>query len=453
MNQRSSVDVHTERSQRQAQLEQVVADLLAEAKKRGASSAEAGVSSDTGLSVAVRMGELETVEHTRDNGLAVTVYFGHRKGSASTSDLNAEALRETVQAACNIARYTMEDPCAGLAPEERMASEIPDLDLYHPWDLSVDAAIRLATTCEQVAIDFDSRIENSEGASLNSNAGLHVYANSHGFVGGFPSTRHSLSCSVIAQQEGAMQRDYWYTLGRAAEDLDSAESVGRTAAKRALARLGARRIATCQVPVVFRADIAASLLRSFVSAVRGSNLYRKASFLVDHLGATVFPEFVRIHENPLLPRGLASSSFDSEGVATLPRDLVRDGVLQGYVLDAYSACKLGMQTTGNAGGVRNLSIESGRQDLADLLRELGTGLLVTELMGQGVNMVTGDYSRGAAGFWVEDGELVHPVEEVTIAGNLKTIFSGLLAVGRDVDRRGSIHSGSWLVDRLTVAGS
>jgi len=453
MSHEPSLDVHAEQRQRRAQFEQIVADLLAEAKKRGASAAEAGVSSDAGLSVSVRMGEVETVEHTRDNGLAVTVYFGHRKGSASTSDLAPEALRETVQAACNIARFTMEDPCSGLAPAERMAREIPDLDLYHPWGLSVDTAIDLAEACEQAAIEVDPRIENSEGASLNSNAGLHLYANSHGFVGGFSSTRHSLSCSVIAQQDGAMQRDYWYTVGRAAEDLEAGESVGRTAAHRALARLGARQIPTCQVPVVFRADIAASLLRSFVNAVRGSTLHRKASFLLDHLGAAVFPEFVRIHEDPLLPRGLASSAFDTDGVATQRRDLVRDGVLQGYVLDAYSACKLGMQTTGNAGGVRNLFIESGDQDLEDLLRELGTGLLVTELMGQGVNLVTGDYSRGAAGFWVEKGEVLHPVEEVTIAGNLRNLFGGLTAVGKDVDRRGSFQTGSWMVDRMTVAGS
>jgi PmbA protein len=438
--------------QRQGQLEQLVSDLLAEAKRQGASAAEAGVSSDAGLSVNVRMGEPETIEYTRDNGLGVTVYFGKRKGSASTSDLSPEAVQETVQAACNFARYTSEDPCAGLADAELMAKQIPDLDLYHPWHLEVDQAIAIAQTCEAAAREQDSRIVNSEGASLNSHNGLQVYGNSHGFIGGFPASRHSLSCAVVGKQGDSMQRDYWYTLSRIGEALEGAEAVGQRAAERTLARLGARRIATREAPVLFQADVAVGLLRSFIGAIRGGALYRKASFLLDQLGQPVFPPFVRIHEQPLLPRGLGSAPFDSEGVATQTRDFITEGVLRSYVLDSYSACKLGMHTTGNGGGVRNLRIDSGTLDRQALLQRMDTGLLVTELMGHGVNNVTGDYSRGAAGFWVERGEIQYPVEEITIAGNLKTMFMGLLEVGTDIETRTSVQTGSWLIDRMMIAG-
>jgi len=442
----------TDLSERQSHFQAMVEELLAEASRQGASAAEAAVSTDAGLSVNVRMGDVETIEHTRDNGLGVTVYFGHRKGSASTSDLSPEAIRETVQAACNIARYTMEDPCAGLAPADLMARRLPDLDLYHPWVLEVDRAVELALACEQGALALDKRISNSEGAGLHSYTSLLVYGNSHGFLGGYPSSRHSLSCAVVAQEGTSMQRDHWYTQARASGELEDAPQVGRQAAERALARLGAHPIATRQVPVLFAAETAGSLLRSLISAIRGSNLYRKASFLLEQLEQPIFPEFVHIHEQPLLPRGLASAPFDAEGVATKPRDLVTGGVLQGFVLDSYSACKLGMQTTGNAGGVRNLRIDSGPLDRSALIREMGSGLLVTEMMGHGVNTVTGDYSRGASGFWVENGEIRFPVEEVTVAGNLKDMYRGLLAVGSDVDRRGSTQSGSWLIDRMTVAG-
>jgi PmbA protein len=439
-------------SQRQERFQTLVEELLAEARRQGASAAEAAVSSDAGLSVNVRMGDVETIEHTRDNGLGVTVYFGKRKGSASTSDLSAAALRETVQAACNIARYTMEDPCAGLAAAELMATQVPDLDLYHPWALEVERAVELALACEEAALTLDKRIGNSEGASLNTYTGLHVYGNSHGFIGGYPTSRHSLSCAVVGQEGTSMQRDYWYTQARASGELEDPAEVGRKAAERTLARLGARSVSTRQVPVLFAAEVAGSLLRSLISAINGSNLYRKASFLLDQLGQPVFPEFVRIHEQPLLPRGLASAPFDAEGVTTRPRDLVSGGVLQGYVLDSYAGCKLGMQTTANAGGVRNLRIDSGALDRSGLMRQMGTGLLVTEMMGHGVNTVTGDYSRGASGFWVEQGEIRFPVEEVTIAGNLREMYRGLLAVGSDVDRRGSTQSGSWLIERMTLAG-
>ncbi|MEW8299667.1 MAG: metalloprotease PmbA [Candidatus Thiodiazotropha sp.] len=439
-------------AQRKAELQQLIEDLLAEARRQGATAAEAAVSSNAGLTLTVRLGETETIEHTRDNGLGVTVYFGHRKGSASTSDLSPQAIRETVEAACNFARYTSEDPCSGLADAALMATEIPDLDLYHPWHQGVDEAIELALRCEDAARDFDPRIFNSEGASLNSNDGLHVYGNSHGFIGGYPSSRHSLSCAVLGKQDGSMQRDYWYTRCRQSERLESPEQVGRRAAERTVARLNARQLPTQQAPVLFQADVAVGLLRSFIGAIRGAALYRKASFLLDHLGRAVFPAFVNIHEEPHLPMGLASAAYDNEGVATRSREFVRQGVLESYVLDSYAARKLGMQTTGNAGGVRNLRISSGELDREGLLRKMDRGLLVTELMGQGVNMVTGDYSRGAAGFWVEAGEIAYPVEEITIAGNMRDMMMGLLEVGSDLETRSSVQTGSWLIDRMMIAG-
>lgn len=434
------------------ELESLVQLVLDEARTRGASGAEAGVSMEAGLSVTVRLGEVETLEYHRDRGVGVTVYFGQRKGSASTSDIAPQAVRETVQAACDIARYTSEDPCAGLADADCMARDMPDLDLCHPWGVDATAAIEIAQCCETAAREADTRINNSEGATLSSHQGLRVYGNSHGFLGGYPSTRHSLSCSVIAGKDEQMQRDYWYTVSRRHTELEAAEQVGKMAAERSVRRLNGRKVATRHVPVLFAAEIATGLFRSFIGAIRGGNLYRKSSFLLDHLGKQVFPGFVHIHEQPHLRGALGSAPFDSEGVATSNRDLIRDGVLQGYVLDTYSARKLGMQTTGNAGGVHNLTVESGAQDFPDLLRDMGTGLLVTELMGQGVNMVTGDYSRGAAGFWVENGHIQYPVEEVTIAGNLKDMFMGIRAIGKDVERRGNIRTGSVLIERMTVAG-
>lgn len=437
---------------RQNKLQRLVDELLVEAKKQGATSAEAAVSSDSGLSVTVRMGDVETIEHTRDNGLGISVYFGQCKGSASTSDLSPQAVIDTVKAACSIARYTSEDDCTGLADPELMAKDIPDLDLHHPWPVTVDAAIELGKTCEAAALNHAAQINNSEGATLNTHSGLHVYGNSHGFIGSYPSSRHSLSCSVIAQDDNGMQRDYWYTSARAHEQLDAAEEVGRKAGERALARLGSRKIGTREAPVLFQADMAVGLMRNLVGAINGSALYRQSSFLLDHLGKQIFPEFVHISENPLLLRGLASAPFDAEGVATQAREIVDQGILQSYVLNSYSARKLGMQTTGNAGGVRNLSIQLGELDLAGMLQQMGTGLLATELMGHGTNMVTGDYSRGAAGFWVENGEIQYPVEEITIAGNLKQMFRQLVAVGKDIDPRYSVRTGSWLIESMTIAG-
>jgi PmbA protein len=439
--------------EQQANIQQIVEDLLKEARQQGADAAEAGASQDAGLSVNVRLGELETVEHTRDNSLGITVYFGRCKGSASTSDFSPRAIRETVSAACDIARFTTDDPCAGLADAHLMATDYPQLDLYHPWELTTAQASDLCLACEDAARSQDARIANSDGASLNSASGIQVYGNSHGFVGGYPFSRHSLSCAVVAQDDSGMQRDYWYSVDRRGAGLDSPEHVGITAAQRSLARLGGRQLTTRSAPVIFRADVAPSLLRSLISAIQGGSLYRKASFLLDHLGEQVFPEFVHIHEDPLKVRGLGSAPFDSDGVATAAKDLVAGGILKSYVLDSYSARKLGMQTTANAGGVHNLIIDSGDMDLSGLLGQMGSGLLVTEMMGQGVNPVTGDYSRGAAGFWVENGEIAYPVEEITIAGNLKDMFRNLVAVGNDTDVPGSTHSGSWLIDRMTIAGN
>lgn len=434
------------------ELKNLVRDILDEAKRQGASAAEANVSVGQGLAVTVRLGEVETVEHTRDKGLAITVYFGHQSGSASTSDFSPQAVRETVRAACTIAKYTAEDRYSGLADADRLARDIPALDLYHPWAITLEAAIEQARACEAAAREADARIGNSEGASLNKSENVEVYGNSLGFIAELPTSRHSLSVSVIAQDASGMQRDYWYSVARDANDLESAVAVGRRAATRTAQRLGARKLKTCQVPVLYEAPVAASLLSHFVGAIRGSALYRGSSFLLDALGKPVFADAVQIREEPHIKKALGSAPFDNEGVATRARDLVKDGVLQGYVLDSYSARKLGMTTTGNAGGVHNLSIAPGADDLPALVKRLHKGVLVTELIGFGVNNVTGDYSRGAAGFWVENGEIQYPVEEITIAGNLKDMYRGLVAVGRDIDVRGNMRTGSILIDRMTVAG-
>ena len=434
-------------------LSRIATEALDKAAGLGASAAEVGVSRDSGLSVNVRMGEVDTLEYHRDKNFAVTVYFGHRKGSASSTDFRPDALTSTVRAACDIARFTAEDECAGLADPELMAAELPDLDLYHPWDLDAAAAIEQARACEQFAREYDARISNSEGASVSSHGGASVYANSHGFVGTRLGTRHSLSCSVVAASGGGMQRDYWYSVARDSSGLETPEQVGRRAAERTLRRLDARSVKTGSYPVVFSNEMARSLIGHLVAAVRGGALYRKASFLLDHLGRQIMPSFVQIGEHPLIRGAMGSAAFDNEGVATRERDLVSAGVLQGYVLDSYSARKLGTRTTGNAGGVHNLILQPGPHSPSDLLGQMGTGLLVTEMMGMGVNIVTGDYSRGAAGFWVENGEIAYPVDEVTVAGRLQDILLGVAALGDDLDRRGSVQTPSILVERMTVAGS
>lgn len=434
-------------------LRSLVSECLDEARRQGASGAEAGMSVNFGLSVSVRLGDVETVEHHRSQAVGVTVYFGQRKGSASSTDLGYSALRETVVAACRIARYAAEDPCAGLPEPELLAREFPDLDVYHPWEIGAEQAIEIALSCENAARAVSPLISNSEGAQLDTFKGVRVLGNTAGFLHGMANSRHSLSCSVLGQQGESMQRDDWWTVARAAEDLERPEDVGRKAAERTLRRLGGRSISTRECPVIFAADVAGGLLGHFIAAIRGGNLYRKSSFLIDSLGQTIFPPFVQIHEQPHLKRALGSTAYDAEGVATHARHLVRDGVLQSYVLSTYSARKLGLTTTGNAGGVHNLTIDPGDLDLPALLRRMNTGLLVTETLGQGVNIVTGDYSRGAAGFWVQGGEIQYPVEEITIAGNLRDMFRGMLAVGNDVDFRGNTRSGSILIDRMTVAGN
>lgn len=437
----------------QAPLTAVVEKILAQARRQGASAAEAGVSVGQGLSVTVRLGEVETVEHNRDKHLGLTVYLGQKSGSASTSDFSDAAIHDTVRAACSIAKYTAEDECAGLADRDRLATEFPDLDLYHPWNPGTAQAIELARECENAARRVDTRINNSEGATVSTQEGVEVYGNTHGFIGVMPATRHSLSCSVIAQDDTGMQRDYWYSTARHHSDLDSPVDVGVQAGRRAVRRLGARKLDTRQTPVIYEAPVASSLLSHFINAVRGSSLYRGASFLLDHIDKPVFTEHVRIFEQPHLKKGLGSAAFDGEGVGTVEHDIVTAGVLRSYVLDSYSARKLGLQTTGNAGGVHNLTISTSEHNLPTLLQHMGSGLLITELIGYGVNVVTGDYSRGAAGFWVDGGEIQFPVEEITVAGNLKQMFGDFVAVGNDVDIRSNIRSGSILIRRMTVAGS
>lgn len=435
-----------------AQLQEMSADVLRRAKDAGATAAEAEISLGFGQNVSVRMGETETIEYNRDKGVSVTVYFGQQKGHASTSDLSPQAIQDTVSAACNIARYTAKDEFCGLADADLMAKDIPDLDLYHPWALSVDDAISLAKECEASARGVDARITNSEGASVSTYEGMFAYANSHGFNGGYATSRQGMSCSVIAEEADSMQRDYWYTTARSAKDLDSANAVGRLAGERTVRRLGSKRIKTAQVPVLFEASLASGLISHLISAISGGNLYRKSTFLLDSLGKQVMSSHITIEEQPHLLKGLASSPFDNEGVATKPRTLIKDGVLNGYMLSSYSARKLGMQSTGNAGGNHNLIVSHGDLDLNGLLKMMGTGLLVTELLGHGINMVTGDYSRGAAGFWVENGVIVHPVEEITIAGNLQTMLKQIVAVGSDVLVQGSKQVGSILIENMTVAG-
>ncbi len=434
-------------------LKEIVAELLKESKKLGVDAAEMGISSGSGLSVSVRLGETETIEFNRDKSFGITVYKGKRKGSVSTSDLRLEALRASLEAACRIAKYTEEDACSGLAESEYMAKVIPDLNLYHPWEIKPEDAILLAKECEASALKFDEKITNSEGASFSTHTHYRVYGNTHGFIGAYPSTLHSLSCVVIAKAGDCMQRDYDYTTARNSRDLDPKVAVGQKAALRTLRRLNARKIKTCKSPVIFSSEIAGGLLKNFIAAISGGNLYRKSSFLLNHLDKQVFPDFISIEEQPHLLKGLGSAPFDQEGVATKQRVIVEGGILRSYVLSSYSARKLNLRTTGNCGGVHNLVVSHQNCDLAQLLKEMNTGFLVTELMGHGVNLVTGDYSRGATGFWVENGEIQYPIEEVTIAGNMKEMFRKLVAIGNDTEHRSNILTGSIWIDNMTIAGT
>lgn len=432
----------------QAMAEQV----LAAAKAKGATAAELDIDKSMGLSVEVRMGQVDKLQYHRDQGINLTVFFGHRKGFASTGDFSPQALADTLEAACRIARYTSEDDFNGLADAERMATEFPKLDLYHPWELNADMAIDMALQTEAVAREHDARITNSEGAGVDSYAGMSLYANSHGFMGVSHSTRHSLSCSVVAQDGDSMQRDYWYSVSRVPGLLESADSVGAEAAQRTVRRLNARSLFTREAPVLFVPQMARGLIGQLVSAIMGGAQYRKASFLLNSIGQQAFPDFVHLREDPLIRQALGSRSYDAEGVATQARDIVKDGIIQGYFLGSYSGRKLGMPSTGSASGVTNLLLADTGISFPDLLAQMGTGLMVTELIGNGVNGITGDYSRGAVGYWVENGMIVHPVEEVTIAGNLKDMFKGIVAIGDDVDERGSIRTGSILIDKMTIAG-
>lgn len=433
-------------------LRNIAQDMLDYAKQQGASAASVDVSEGFGQGVTVRQGAVETIEYNRDKGLAITAYIGQQRGNASTSDFSPRAMRDTVDAALSIARYTAKDDCSGLPDADMLARDCPDMDLYHPWDLPVEAAIALAQQCEQAALDTDPRISNSEGATVNLHEAQFVSANSLGFIGSFPSSRHSLSCAVIAGKDDAMERDYWYAVARDAKDLPNAQQVGRIAAERTVRRLNARQINTMQVPVLFEAPIASGLLGSFVNAVSGGSLYRKSSFLLDQMDKSVFASHINITDVPDIPRGLASSPFDNEGVRTQRRVIVENGVLRGYFLGSYSARKLGLRSTGNAGGNHNLILQPGTLDFTGLLNTMSRGLLVTELLGQGINAVTGDYSRGAAGFWVEDGKIQYPVQEITIAGNLKDMYRNIVAVGNDVLVQGSRQCGSILVEGMTIAG-
>jgi PmbA protein len=435
-----------------AVLERVAAAILAAANSGGATAAETEVSQAVGQSVTVRQGEVETIAYNRDKGITVTVYVGQRRGQSSTADFGDASIRAAVDKALAIARFTAEDPCAGLADPSRLARNWPDLDLYHPWALSVDDAIELGREAERAALAVDTRLVNSEGANVSRGESEFVYANSNGFCGGWRGSRHHIDCSVIGEDGGSMQRDYWYSASRVPGELLPAADVGRIAGERTARRLNARKLGTLECPVLFEAPEAADLIGSFVHAASGGSLYRRASFLLDALGTGVFSTNVSIREEPHLPRARGSAPFDGEGVATAPRDVVRNGVLEGYFLGSYSARKLGLASTANAGGAHTLVVSHGDEDFAAMVRRMGRGLLVTEQLGQGVNLVTGDYSRGAAGFWVEGGEIAYPVEEITIAGNLKDVFRDIVAIGSDVDRRGSRHVGSILVGRMTVAG-
>ncbi|HTV94487.1 MAG TPA: metalloprotease PmbA [Steroidobacteraceae bacterium] len=434
-------------------LESIIERALEEARTRGATQAEAAVSQDSGLSVGVRLGEVETLEHQRDRSMGISVYFGQRKGSASTADLSLQAVRDTVAKACSIARFTAQDACSGLADAALMARSQPDLDLDHPWNLSAERAIDIARSAEAAALAFDARINNSEGASVATHRGLHVYGNTHGFIGGYPTTSHTLSCVVLAGTGESMQRDYWYSTSRDWHELEDAEAVGRESARRTVLRLGPRKLSTRRAPVLFAPEMARGLIGHFTAAIRGSSQYRQSSFLLNAAGEQVFPAGFSIAERPHIPKAMGSAPFDEEGVTTRERELIADGVLTGYILSSYSARKLGLTTTGNAGGAHNLVVAptaaGGREAM---LARLGTGLLVTELMGQGVNAVTGDYSRGAAGFWVENGAVQYPVAEITIAGNLRDMLKRIVAAGDDVDVRGGIRVGSVLLEEMTIAG-
>ncbi len=435
------------------QLEDLVALALQEAQRLGVDQAEAAASDDTGLSATARLGEVESLEYTNDHGIGITVFKDSRKGNASTSDLSTEAIRETAAKAVSFASLTAQDEYSGLAEADLMCREIRDLDLDHPWALDADAAIAMAIETEAAGRGCDDRISNSEGATVATNRGTRAYGNTHGFLGSFAKTSHSITCVLLAEEGGVMQRDYHYTAARCADDLETPADVGRRAGLKTVARLGSRKIATTRAPVIYVPELARGFVGHAIGAISGGAQYRKASFLLDAVGETLFPAFVSIHERPHLARGMASVPYDGEGVETYDRDIVTDGVLQAYILSSYSARRLGLRTTANAGGAQNLVVPGNAKDKDALIREMGTGLVVEELIGQGVNGVTGDYSRGAVGHWVENGEIAYPVHEVTIAGNLRDLYMRIAAIGDDQDLRSGIRCGSILVEEMTIAGA
>ena len=434
-------------------LEGMVDMVLGFARERGADQAEVAASQDIGLTATARLGEVESLEYTNDRGIGITVYIGQRKGSASTSDFRPDALREAVAKACTFAEFTEEDRCAGLADPDFLETDPPDLDLFHAWDIESEAAIRLAIECEAAARSYDERIVNSEGATVGTNSGIRAYGNTNGFLASYPKTSHSVSCVVVGQQDGSMERDYWYSAARDPEALEQVRAIGREAARRTVERLGGRKIKTTNAPVFFAPEIARGFIGHAIGAISGGAQYRRSSFLLDAAGEQIFPDFLQIQERPHIPGGMASAPYDAEGVRTRDRDIVVDGVLQGYVLGSYSARRLGLETTGNAGGPHNLLVPGNSDGLEAILGEMGEGLLVHELIGQGVNQVTGDYSRGAVGFWVQDGEIAYPIHEVTIAGNLRDLYRRIVAIGNDQDLRGGIRCGSVLVSEMKIAGS
>ena len=437
----------------QKELEDIVSLVLDEAREQGVDQAEAAASHAIGLCATARLGSVESLEYTNDRGVGVTVYKGQKKGSASTSDFSPAALREAVIKACSFAKYTAADEHSGLADKELMARDIPDLDLAHEWEIQSDDAIRIAIDCEDAARGFDSRVTNSEGASVSSSSGVRAYGNTHGFLAGYPTTSHSINCVVIGESNGDMERDYWYSSARDAKDLESPQEIGKTAARRTIQRLGSRKIKTETAPILFAPEVASGFIGHAIRAVSGGAQYRKSSFLLNAVDEQIFPDFVQIQERPHIPKALGSTPYDAEGVATRERDLVVDGVLQGYILGSYSARRLGLQTTANAGGAHNLLVPGDSEDMESLIKSMHRGFLVQELIGQGVNAVTGDYSRGAVGHWVENGEISYPVHEITIAGNLKDLYQRISAIGNDQDLRSGIRCGSLLVDAMTIAGA
>ena len=447
-----NADARRNKLDRQA-LEDIVDSVLALAKSEGVDQAEVAASRDIGLSATARLGDVESLEFTNDRGIGITVYKDKKKGSASTSDFAPAALRESVAKACTFSTLTASDEFAGLADPALMASDPPDLDLAHEWEIESDLAIALAIECEEAARSSDSRITNSEGATVGTNSGIRAYGNTHGFLSSYAKTSHSLSCVVVGEANGDMERDYWYTAARDAELLESAADVGARAAKRTVERLGGRKIPTGNAPVLLAPEIARGFIGHAVSAIAGGAQYRRSSFLLDAAGEQVFPTFMQIAERPHLKGAMSSAPYDAEGVRTTDRDLIVDGVLQGYILSSYSARRLGLSSTGNAGGAHNLLVEGTAEGMQALMQEMGTGLLVQELIGQGVNAVTGDYSRGAVGFWIENGEIAYPVHEITIAGNLRDLYQRIVAVGNDQDLRGGIRCGSILIDEMRIAGA